>query len=255
MIETTINGPIASLYLNRPEAANALSSTLLLEMTAILETWAESREIRAVILGARGKTFCAGADLKERLETAEENVWSAVENIRHPISILSRMPQPVIAAVQGGAVGGGMELTLACDFRIASERAQFQLAETGIGVIPGAGGTQRLPALIGMQRAKEMILAGRKITGQEAAVWGLALKAVPHGQLYSEAEALAYQISRKAPLAVRAAKYAMDHGAAVPLEQGMEVEKQAYQGILPSEDRLEGLRAFQEKRAPEFHGR
>ncbi|WP_147803055.1 enoyl-CoA hydratase-related protein [Alkalicoccus halolimnae] len=255
MIKTNIAEGTAVLTLDRPEAANALSRQLLAEAGTVLQNWRENSEIKAVVITGSGeKVFCAGADLKERAEMKQEEVWEAVQAIRSFVETVYSMPQPVICSLNGSAIGGGLELALACDFRIAQEGAVFALAETGLGIIPGAGGTQRLPRLIGEQRAKEMILAGRKYDACEAEKAGLLLKTVPAGQLQKEASSLAEAVASRAPLANKYAKAAVNKGLQLPLEEALEAERKEYKKTIATEDRLEGLQAFKEKRKPVFRG-
>ncbi len=256
MIRTDISEGTGVLTLDRPEAANALSRQLVEEAAEILNEWKKNPEIRSVILTASGeKVFCAGADLKERAEMKPEEVWRAVQGIRSFVETIYQMPQPVIASLNGAALGGGLELALACDFRIGQDKAAFALTETGLGIIPGAGGTQRLPRLIGEQRAKEMILTGRKYTAQEAVQAGLLLKAVPAAELESESRMLAEAAGARAPLANKFAKAAINEGLQCPIEKGLEIEQKEYEKTIYTEDRMEGLKAFKEKRKPVFRGK
>lgn len=178
-----------------------------------------------------------------------------VKNIRRTMDDVEALPQPTIAVVNGVAFGGGTELLLACDLRIAANTAQFGLTETTLAIIPGAGGTQRLPRLIGKSRAKDLILTGRKLDAIEAERIGLVNRLCEPAQLREEAQNLAQAIAHNGPVAVRAAKAAIDTGCESPLSQGLEIEARCYERVLPTQDRLEALAAFAEKRKPQYLGR
>ncbi|MCE7793697.1 enoyl-CoA hydratase-related protein [Salipaludibacillus sp. CUR1] len=256
VILSQIKDSIGVITLNRPEAANALSQVLLRELREQLERWTDHPDIRVLLItGAGEKVFCAGADLKERAQMSEEEVPEAVNQIRSTVQAVYDFPKPVICAVNGAAIGGGLELALACDLRIASENATFSLAETGLGIIPGAGGTQRLPRIIGVHKAKEMIFTGRRLSAQEALHERLLLRVTYRKELLDVGLDLAYEISTKGPLANRWAKHAINKGIESSLEEGLTIEEDAYGQIIATEDRLEGLKAFKEKRSPVFKGR
>ncbi|MFC4770260.1 enoyl-CoA hydratase [Effusibacillus consociatus] len=246
---------IATLVLNRPEAANALSVQMLYELHEAINEIRFDRSVRCVIItGAGEKAFCAGADLKERSGMDPTQVRKTVSLIRGDMNDLESLPQPVIAAVNGVALGGGTELALACDIRVASEHAKFGLTETSLGIIPGAGGTQRLPRLIGKGRAKELIFTAKRIDANEALAIGLVEYVTPAESLMEKALEIAEQIVRNAPIAVAQAKYAIDKGFDVDLNTGLAIEMNAYEVTVPTKDRLEGLQAFKEKRAPNYIG-
>ncbi|BDG43231.1 enoyl-CoA hydratase [Saccharococcus caldoxylosilyticus] len=246
---------IAIVTLNRPETANALSTSLLNELSELLGDLAFRKDIRVVIVtGAGEKVFCAGADLKERAGMNETEVRKTVALIRETINQVEQLPQPVIAVLNGSAFGGGLELALACDIRVAVDTAQLGLTETSLGIIPGAGGTQRLPRLIGKGKAKELIFTAKRITAQEAAQIGLVEYVVPRAQLMEKALEIAGQIAANAPIAVRQAKLAVNRGLDVDLATGLRLEQMAYEVTIPTKDRLEGLQAFKEKRKPVYKG-
>ncbi len=246
---------IAIIRLNRPEVHNALNMPLLTELNRIVGELVYSKSTRVVIItGAGERSFCAGADLKERRSFTEDQVRQFIYLIRETFHAVANLPMPVIAAVNGLALGGGTELALAADLRIADENALFGLTETALGIIPGAGGTQRLPRLIGIARAKEMIFTARRITAEEAERIGLVNRVVPSGKALEEALAMAEMISKNAPLAVSQAKFAIDHGTEVDITTGLAIETKAYQTLIPTKDRLEGLQAFKEKRKPVYTG-
>ena len=244
-----------TITLNREHAANSLDRGLLLELGSALGEAAASRHVRSVIItGAGEKVFCAGADLKERKGMNEEETKQAVSLIKRTINQIEMIPQPVIAAINGSAFGGGLELALACDFRLAAAHAHFGLTETSLGIIPGAGGTQRLPRLIGTERAKELIFTAKRIAAVEAESLGLILRAVPLENLMEDARRLAGQIMMNGPIAVRQAKKAIRLGLETDLQTGLEIEELAYNETISTKDRREGLEAFAEKRKPVFTG-
>ncbi|MFP7296278.1 enoyl-CoA hydratase [Neobacillus niacini] len=250
-----LDNGIVLITLNRPEAANALSISMLESLKSTLHTCKYDRTVRCIIItGAGEKAFCAGADLKERAGMDSVQVRKTVSLIRENINSLELLPQPVIAAVNGVAFGGGIELALACDIRIASETAKLGLTETSLGIIPGAGGTQRLPRLVGKGRAKELIFTARRIDANEALEIGLVEYTVPNGSLLDKSLEIARQIVRNGPIAVAQAKFAIDKGYDVDLNTGLAIEQNAYEVTIPTKDRLEGLQAFKEKRTPNYIG-
>lgn len=246
----------AILTLNRPETMNAFDFALLHALQAQVHILRQSREIRAVIItGAGDKAFCSGADLKERRQLSPEQVKEYIYTIRDLFTEIENLSKPVIAAVNGVALGGGTELALACDIRYAAEQATLGLTETKLAIIPGAGGTQRLPRLVGRSRAKEMIFTGRRIQAQEAERIGLVNAVCPGGQLLQICMETAAAICENGPLAVQQAKYAINVGLETDISTGLAVESNAYWLTIPTEDRLEGLAAFREKRKPVYQGK
>ena len=246
---------VVKLTLNRERQANSLSLALLEELQSILNQINDEENVRVVILtGAGEKAFCAGADLKERANMNEEEVRHAVGMIRSTMDMVEQLSQPVIAMINGIALGGGTELSLACDFRLAAETASLGLTETSLAIIPGAGGTQRLPRLIGIGRAKELIYTARRISALEAKEYGLVEYVVSADMLEEKTIEIAKRIASNGPIAVRLAKKAISNGIQTDLHTGLQMEKQAYEGVIHTEDRLEGLRAFQEKRKPIYKG-
>jgi enoyl-CoA hydratase/carnithine racemase len=234
---------------------NSLTVALVAELQGLLERAAGDRALRAVIVtGAGDKAFCAGADLKERARMGPDEVHRFHAALRGALRAIEAAPQPYIAALNGAALGGGLELALACDLRIASDSAQLGLPEVGLGIIPGAGGTQRLPRLVGVARAKELVLTGRRIGAAEALAMGLVTQLAPPQGLLDEALALAERLARNAPVSLRQAKRAIDGGLHLPLEEALDLEHRLYQDCLGTKDRLEALAAFAEKRAPVFRG-
>ncbi|AGE63666.1 enoyl-CoA hydratase [Bacillus subtilis] len=252
---TVKNEHIALITLNRPQAANALSAEMLRNLQMILQEIEFNSNIRCVILTGTGeKAFCAGADLKERIKLKEDQVLESVSLIQRTTALLDALPQPVIAAINGSALGGGLELALACDLRIAAESAVLGLPETGLAIIPGAGGTQRLPRLIGRGKAKELIYTGRRVTAHEAKEIGLVEHVTAPCDLMPKAEELAAAISANGPVAVRQAKFAINKGLETDLATGLAIEHKAYEQTIPTKDRREGLQAFQEKRRAVYKG-
>jgi enoyl-CoA hydratase/carnithine racemase len=234
---------------------NSLSVALLRELGEHQARAAADRSLRVVIVtGAGTKAFCAGADLKERARMDEGAVAGFHRAIRAAFDGFEALPQPVIAAINGAALGGGLELALACDLRLAAEGAELALPEVGLGIIPGAGGTQRLPRLIGAARAKELILTARRLTASEALAFGLVGQVVPAADLGDAALALGERVARNAPVSLRQAKRAVDRGLSLPLHEALDLENKLYQACIPTADRREALLAFAEKRAPVFRG-
>jgi enoyl-CoA hydratase/carnithine racemase len=234
---------------------NSLTMALVRELGERIAAAAADRTLRAVVLtGQGGRAFCAGADLKERARMAPEEVHAFHGGLKGALLALERSPQVFVAALNGAALGGGLELALACDLRVAAEGAEMGLPEVSLGIIPGGGGTARLPRMIGVARAKDLILTGRRVGAAEALAMGLVARIAPATRLAAEALALAEQVARNAPVSLRQAKRAVDEGFHLPLEEALALENRLYQDCLASKDRLEALRAFAEKRAPVFTG-
>jgi methylglutaconyl-CoA hydratase len=250
-------GAIALWTIDRPDRANALSRATLLALGKLTREAVENPSIRAIVVtGAGDKAFCAGADLKERQGMSENDVRVQVQLYRSELGPLDRSPKPVVAAINGAALGGGLELALCCDLRVAAAHAQLGLPETTLGIIPGAGGTQRLPRVVGEARAKEMILLGRRLTAAEALAWGLVNRVTPAGvNVVDDAVEWIRPIAEGAPIAQAAALEAIDRALDVTIELGLELEKVSYDKTIVSEDRREALAAFAEKRKPRFQGR
>ncbi|MBE0618571.1 MAG: enoyl-CoA hydratase/isomerase family protein [Proteobacteria bacterium] len=260
MSESTVlvnrDGGIHILTLNRPDAMNSVNVQMLRDLRAALEAVQFDPDARCVIItGAGERAFCAGADLKERAGMAEIEVRRYIETIRNTFTLAENLPVPVIAAVNGVALGGGTELALASDIRLVAETATMGLTETSLAIIPGAGGTQRLPRIVGKAKAKELILTARRIDAAEALAIGLANRVVPLASLMDEARAMADAISRNGPVAVRVAKRAIDRGLEMDLASGLVFESTCYEITIPTEDRREGLLAFREKRKPTYKGK
>jgi enoyl-CoA hydratase/carnithine racemase len=246
---------VAYVTLNRPTALNALSTALRRDLQQVFVDLQADPDVRLVVMTGAGRAFCAGADIKEWREPG-----SAVEDREERLRLnfwhtMGRCEHPIIAAINGYALGGGCELAMCCDIRIASDHAQLGLTEVTLGIIPGGGGTQRLPRLIGRGKALELILTGKRIDAHEALRLGLVEQVVPHDQLMAAVDELAQVIISRAPLAVKYAKEAIVRGLELPLEQGLKVEAELYTLLRTTEDRMEGARAFKEKRPPRFKGR
>jgi methylglutaconyl-CoA hydratase len=250
------DGRVAWLTLDRPEAANALSRDLVAGVRqAVKALGQEATPPVLVVTGAGEKVFCAGADLKERKGLSLDETRAVLRDLNAMMDELAAYPQPVLAAINGGAFGGGLELALACDLRLAADGVEMGLTEVRLGIIPGAGGTQRLARLVGLSTAKSLVLTGRRIDAQRAHALGLVNAVVPREGLRAEAERWAAEIGAAGPLAVAMAKRAIDDGWGRPLAEALEIERRSYEVVLTSEDRDEGLRAFAEKRPPRYTGR
>ena len=248
-------GELAWITLQRPEVMNCLSFPTLKRFRTLLAELRADLALRCLLItGAGDRAFCAGADLKERKTMPMERVPHFVRNIRALMDDVAAMPQPTVAVINGVAFGGGTELALACDLRVAAPHAELGLTETSLAILPGAGGTQRLPRLIGRSRAKDLILTARKLGAAEAERIGLVNRVAAPGALRAAALALAWAIADNGPVAVRAAKDAIDHGSELPLERGLEHEARCYERVLGTQDRLEALAAFAEKRKPRYRG-
>ncbi len=255
LVSARREGDLLWLTIERPEVMNCLSFPTLRRFRGLVREVAEDLSLRCVLItGAGDRAFCAGADLKERKAMPAERVPQFVHHIRGLMDDVAGLPQPTIAAVGGFAFGGGVELMLACDLRVAASDAVFALSETTLAIIPGAGGTQRLPRLIGKSRAKDLILTGRRVDATEAVEIGMVNRVAGDEGVEACARELASTIAGNGPVAVRAAKEAIEAGTDVSLERGLEIEGACYQRVLPTRDRLEALEAFADKRKPTFRG-
>ncbi|WP_413367786.1 enoyl-CoA hydratase [Lysinibacillus sp. 3P01SB] len=255
-VTVEVQDSVAVVVFTRAEAANALSVQMLQEINEALEAIHYDRSIRAVIVTGEGeKAFCAGADLKERKGMNEEETRKTIALIGKTVNHFESLAQPVIAAINGVAFGGGLELALACDIRMASSTAKIGLTETALGIIPGAGGTQRLPRLIGTGKAKELIYTARRLSAEEAYQYGIIEHIVEPQDLLEQAKELAREIAKNAPLSLIQAKTAINQGMQTDISTGLQIESLAYSRLLHTEDRLEGLKAFQEKRSPVYSGK
>jgi len=246
----------AIITLNRPENFNAISTQLARDMLTVLSHLEEDDDIWAVILTGMGpKAFCSGADLKERKSMTKYQMIAQRKLFVKMFTAVSFFPKPIIAAVNGAAFGGGFELALGCDWIVASDNAVMALSEVSIGIIPAGGGTQNMSRLIGKQKAKQLIFTAKRLTAAEAKEWGLVAKVVPQAELLEAAKAEVAEITKNAPIAVYQAKKAINYGVDLDLNSGLVLEAEAYNAALYSEDRDEGLAAFNEKRKPVYKGR
>ncbi|HEX5043932.1 MAG TPA: enoyl-CoA hydratase-related protein [Candidatus Polarisedimenticolaceae bacterium] len=252
-IETAAEG-VRALVLDRPPV-NALGRELVHDLLTACEMLQGDRDARCVLVRSAGKHFCAGADLKERQGMTLDEVRAFVPRLAAVCNGLAALPMPTIAAVNGTAAGGGCEVALGCDLRILAEDATIGLRETALAILPGAGGTQRLPRLVGPAIAKRWIFTGKMHTAAEALADGVAQQVVPAAVLEGAALDLARTIAANGPVAVRLAKRAIDGGADLSLDRALALEWDCYQGVLGTEDRVEALAAFAEKRPPKFSGR
>ena len=252
-----INNHILLVTFNRPKFANAFNTMMSKELTSIIEDLSMSPDnIRAIILTGSGeKAFCAGGDLKERNGMSDDD-WGKQHLVyERMIRALIDCPIPIIGAINGAAYGGGCEIAAALDFIYVSENAKFALPELGLGIIPGAGGTQNLSRAVGERRAKELILTGRVFSAKEAVKWNLANDVFPIDMLLEKTIEIANLISSKAPIAVKQAKQSIHKGLQMSLSDGLSFEIEAYNRTIPTKDRIEGVLAFNEKRKPKFEGK
>ncbi|UQD51346.1 enoyl-CoA hydratase [Bacillus methanolicus] len=247
---------VATVTINRADALNAFNYETLIELQDIVEQLRNDPEVRVVIFTGSGeKAFSVGADLKERKTLSDAEVKRNIYKINEVFNMIDQLPQPTIAAINGYAFGGGMELALACDFRIAAKGISMGLTETSLAIIPGAGGTQRLPRLIGQSKALELILTAKRLTADEANEYGLLYKVTEKESLMSECRKLAELMLANGPVAIMQAKFAIKNGMNADLQTGLQIERKAYEATIPTEDRLEALQAFSEKRKPNFKGK
>ncbi|KAF8165504.1 ClpP/crotonase-like domain-containing protein [Crassisporium funariophilum] len=248
---------ITCLYLNRPQSRNAISTTLLQQLRESLETVHFDKSVRVLILRSTTVgSFCAGADLAERRTMTQSQVARFLVELRDALGKLESLPMPTIAAIDGPALGGGLEMSLACDLRVAGhDVTKIGLPETSLGIIPGAGGTQRATRILGPSKAKDLIFTARTLSAAEALDWGLVnYVSSPGTTAFDRSLSLAETIAKNAPLALRAAKQAISRSEDLPLETGLDFERASYETLLTSYDRTEALQAFKEKRRPIFKG-
>jgi enoyl-CoA hydratase/carnithine racemase len=253
LVETSLDGHVALCRLNRPEARNALSPEVMEQLADRLESFDADPEVRCVVIAGSDEVFAAGADIKAIAER------SFAEALHHPASgfwrRLAAIKTPLVAAVSGWALGGGCELALACDLIVASETAELGQPEITLGIIPGGGGSQRLARVLGKQRAMELVLTGRRISATEAEQAGLVNAVAPRDSWLQAAMELAQTVASRPPIATRLAKQAVLAADETALSAGMEMERRLYELAMATEDRVEGMQAFVEKRKPDFRGR
>jgi enoyl-CoA hydratase len=256
LIETTAVH-VATVTLNRPEAMNALNTQMGRDLVALFEDIALGQhDLRCIVLTGRGtRAFCAGGDLKERRGMTDE-AWTRQHVIfERMVRALLDCPVPIIGAINGAAYGGGCEIAACCDFLYVSDAATFALTEVKLGIMPGGGGTQTLPRAVGERRAKELILTGRSFSAREACAWGFANASCAPDELMKAALETAKVIAGNAPISVRQAKQSIHRGLQMSLRDGLAFEIEAYNRMVPTEDRREGILAFNERRPPQFKGR
>ncbi|KAL7116605.1 hypothetical protein ACP275_03G014800 [Erythranthe tilingii] len=252
---TDSDSGILEVTLERPETKNAIGKDMLRGLQHTFEAVYKDHTAKVLMINSLvPRVFCAGADLKERITMNPSEVQSFVNSLRSTFSYLEDLHIPTIAVIEGAALGGGLEMALSCDLRICGEDAVLGLPETGLAIIPGAGGTQRLPRLVGKSTAKELIFTGRKIGSRDALTMGLVNYCVPAGEARAKALQIARDINQKGPLAIRMAKRAIDRGLEVDMASALELEEDCYAQVLHTKDRLEGLEAFAEKRKPNYTG-
>jgi enoyl-CoA hydratase len=247
------DGPVGIARLNRPDKLNALSLDLMVQLVAALEKFEQDDNIIVILLAGNERAFAAGADIGDMatatpLDQLKKNQFARWERIY-------KVSKPIIAAVSGFALGGGCELAMQCDLIIASETAQFGQPEINIGVMPGAGGTQRLIRAVGKATAMDVILTGRFLSAQEALQYGLVSRVVPREHFYTEALRIAHEMAKKPPVALRLAKESVRKAHEMSLAEGLEFERKLFYLLFATEDQKEGMRAFLEKRAPRFQGK
>jgi enoyl-CoA hydratase len=243
--------------LNRPEIANAMNTQMGIDLLALFDSInaAPNKQRCIVLTGAGPRAFCAGGDLKQRLGMTDEQWQDQHLIFERAIRAIIQCPVPTIAAVNGAAYAGGMEIALCADFIYAAEHARFALTEVTLGIMPGAGGTQNLPRAVGARRAKEILLTGKPFTAQQAFDWGMVNRICKAETLMTEALETAGTIAANAPISTRQIKQSVNYGLNMDLTSGMMFEIEAYNRMVPTEDRREGIRAFNEKRKPQFQGR
>lgn len=244
---------IGVIILNRPDSLNALNMNMVTELIDALNSFEKDDRIRCIVISGNESAFSAGADIKEMVD------MSAVEMAKtgHFFPLwdkVGRYPKPVVGALSGFVLGGGLELAMSCDVLVASETTKFGQPEINIGVIPGGGGTQRLTRVVGKYKAMEMILTGRMIGAEEARTLGLVSRVVPKEVFLTEAKKVAAEIASKSPLAIKFAKQAINKAFEMGLTDGLDFERELFYLLFASEDKVEGMKAFQEKRKPEFKG-
>jgi enoyl-CoA hydratase len=255
-IEISQDGGVTTVRLNRPKQLNALNRQVFRELDQVLDQLANDPAVRVlVITGAGDRAFAAGADIREFETMGPMEALEFSRNTQRVLRKLETLPKPTIAAVNGFALGGGCELMMACDIVYAADSARVGQPEITLGIIPGAGGTQRLARLVGKQKAKELALTGEMLSAAEAKELHLISKVVPAAELMTEVQKLCEKLLSKGAIALRMAKEAIEFGSEADLAAGMEIEAKSWSVCFTTEDRAEGVRAFLEKRKPNFKGR
>lgn len=251
LVEVTSADHITTIRLNRPDALNAISGAMADELTAAFEKVAADDDTWVVVIAATGeKAFCVGADLKERNSFTLDDFYANRGQIRGMFQALRAVPQPVVASIFGFALGGGCEIALSCDIVVAAQGTQIGLPEARVGLLPAGGGTQLLTRKVGVARAKDLIFRGKRIDAAEAHTLGIVTEICPPEELEAKTLEVARDICGSSPVAVRAAKHAIDSALGVPIEDGIEIENDMWKTVIASDDRLEGIAAFNDKRPP-----
>lgn len=253
MIETTVKGQIGLIELNRPKVLNALNRQMVSEVLSAMEAYDNDPEVKVIVLAGKGRAFAAGADIDEMMDA--DAILMETLNQFTDWDRLAWIKKPVIGAVHGFALGGAFELALCCDILFAAETAEFGFPEVNLGVMPGAGGTQRLTKLVGKTKAMEWILSGKRITAKEALHYGIINSTFAEEVLMEETLKFADTIANQAPIAVRLIKESVLKAVDYPLYEGMQYERKNFYMLFATEDQKEGMRAFKEKRKPEFKGK
>ena len=251
MLRTDLDDGVLTVTLARPERRNAIDGEMAAALRSAFEAAADDPDVRALLLTGEGKAFSAGGDLAEflTLAPADLEMWGDT------LTAAERCRKPVIAAIDGYSMGAGLELAVACDFRIATRRSEFAFPEVRLGMIPGSGGTQRALRLIGITRGKLFMMTGQRINGEKAEAWGLVTQCVPDDGLDAAVEALARELADRPPLALRTLKMVLDRGREAPLETALELERKSYAWLRSTHDYEEGVKSFLEKRPPNYLGR
>ncbi|MBU8878661.1 enoyl-CoA hydratase/isomerase family protein [Bacillus sp. FJAT-29790] len=252
-IETSVKGQLGFITLDRPSVLNAINRPMVSEIVTVLEEFDKNENVRAIVLSGNGRAFAAGADIAEM---ADENaVDFELRNQFKDWDRIAMIKKPIIGAVQGFALGGGFELALCCDLLFAAEDAEFGFPEVNLGVMPGAGGTQRLTKLVGRTKAMEWLFTGKRISGREALHFGIINRLIAKELLLEETIKMAESIARQAPLSIRLIKESVLKAVDTPINEGMQFERKNFYLLFSSEDQKEGMKAFQEKRKPHFKGK
>lgn len=249
---------VAVITINRPDQLNALNRQIMEELRGLLDRYENDNSVSVLVITGIGKSFSAGADVKRSGDTESDPMTEFLSFARYTRETFHKVEtykKPIIAAINGYAMGGGLELALCCDIRVAAEEAKIGLTETKLGLVPGAGGTQRLPRLIGPAMAKQLIFTGGLVSGNEAYRIGLANAVAPREECLNKAVEIAKEIAERAPLAVQASKKCIDMSLQLDIESGLNYEIECVKAVKSSEDSVEGVRAFQEKRKPEWKNR
>ncbi|QDG54687.1 enoyl-CoA hydratase/isomerase family protein [Persicimonas caeni] len=249
------DGGIATLTMNRPDQLNALNEQVIDDLTAAVDELSGRDDVRVLVVTGKGRAFVAGADIKQMHGFEEAEAKAFADKGHAAMDALSKLPYPVIAAVNGFALGGGLELALACDLIYASDKARLGLPEVGLGIIPGFGGTQRLGRTIGWHHARELVFSGRHVKADEALRMGLVCAVFPAEEFIDKVYALAEKIAANGPVAVRVAKRVMREGSELPLDKANALERDSFGELFMTDDRSEGMQAFLEKREANFTGK